>query len=105
MAAIPTESNAMSNYPKDLLFDLDEVLTLPEESGRQIAAPRSLLMNMPTVATSDVCSVCIESFGSTGEDGIGKQVPCGHVFHETCITSWFSHHDSCPLCRCQFSDE
>ncbi|KAG7988868.1 hypothetical protein I3843_03G209600, partial [Carya illinoinensis] len=102
MAAVSSESYTMTNYPIDLLFDLDEVLTLPEDSGRQSTAePTSLvIMNMPTVTTTEVCSVCIESFRS-GEGG--KQVPCGHVYHETCIASWLSRHNSCPLCRCEIS--
>ncbi|KAE7998669.1 hypothetical protein FH972_003188 [Carpinus fangiana] len=105
MAAISSESNTnSSNYPIDMLFDLDQALTLPEDiSGRPIAAPKSVVMNMPTVAATDhVCSVCVESFRS-GEGG--KQVPCGHVYHAACIASWLSHNNSCPLCRSKISGD
>jgi hypothetical protein len=106
MAAISSESNRNSNYPIDMLFDLDQALTLPEDPhpGRPIAAPKSLVNNMPTVTTTDhhVCSVCVERFRSA--EG-GKQVPCGHVYHATCIASWLSHNNSCPLCRCKISSD
>ncbi|KAB1214816.1 E3 ubiquitin-protein ligase RING1-like [Morella rubra] len=101
MAPVSSESNfTTSSYTIDLLFDLDEALTLPEDSARQIAAQKSLVMNLPTVITTDVCSVCIESFRS-GEGG--KQVPCGHVYHANCIASWLSSHSSCPVCRREIS--
>ncbi|GMY36103.1 E3 ubiquitin-protein ligase RNF181-like [Fagus crenata] len=100
---------AMSNYPIDFLFDLDQALTLVDDSGQhiKIEAQKTLVIDhMPTVTPTDndhdVCSVCIQSFRS-GEGG--KQVPCGHVYHATCIASWLSRHNSCPLCRCKISSE
>jgi hypothetical protein len=26
-------------------------------------------------------------------------IPCGHAFHESCISTWINYHDSCPVCR------
>ncbi|GMI38579.1 hypothetical protein TrCOL_g1725 [Triparma columacea] len=42
------------------------------------------------------CCVCLE------ENAIGstvKRLPCGHLFHPTCIDSWITHHCTCPVCR------
>ncbi|XP_057779454.1 RING-H2 finger protein ATL52-like [Salvia miltiorrhiza] len=43
------------------------------------------------------CAVCLGEF----EQGEWvKHLPiCSHVFHVSCIDTWFQTHDSCPLCR------
>jgi len=44
-------------------------------------------------AYDDKCPICL-----TGLD-TGKKLPCGHIFHRTCLTSWLERHSSCPTCR------
>ncbi|KAG9449107.1 hypothetical protein H6P81_009072 [Aristolochia fimbriata] len=89
--------------PLDLCFDLDVVLTNGDDSGTTPAAEK-FVYNLPTVATAggggSSCTVCMEDFEP--ERG-GKRLPCSHVFHESCISSWLSLGDSCPLCRYQLS--
>ncbi|XP_073137007.1 RING-H2 finger protein ATL52-like [Henckelia pumila] len=43
------------------------------------------------------CAVCLGEFE---EDEWVKHLPvCSHVFHVSCIDTWFQTHSSCPLCR------
>jgi Ring finger domain len=42
------------------------------------------------------CSICL---GEYEENETLVQLPCGHDFHEECITSWTSNHTKCPLCN------
>ncbi|XP_019052456.1 PREDICTED: E3 ubiquitin-protein ligase RING1-like [Nelumbo nucifera] len=90
-----------STYPIDLCFDLDLVLTVPEDSG-EVATSESLVSDMPTVYTADVCTVCMEELDAA-PGKCGKQMPCGHVYHPTCISTWLSLYDSCPVCRSSVS--
>ncbi|KAJ4708526.1 RING/U-box superfamily protein [Melia azedarach] len=106
-------NDAILHCPIDLSFDLDEALTtitntsepdVPMDSGSQNIQQFSetntelFLSNLPTVASTDglICSVCMEDFQPAFP---GKQVPCGHLFHPTCIATWISLCNSCPLCR------
>lgn len=45
------------------------------------------------------CAICLGEF----EEGEWlKHLPnCAHVFHVSCIDSWFQSHSNCPLCRSQ----
>uniref|UniRef100_A0A2C9UAM4 RING-type E3 ubiquitin transferase n=1 Tax=Manihot esculenta TaxID=3983 RepID=A0A2C9UAM4_MANES len=80
-------------------FGVEDVLNLPP---KQIPASNSRVDEMQVVVTvtDDVCAVCMEGFKSTTG---GKQVPCGHIYHSACISSWLSHSNSCPLCRCNIT--
>ncbi|KAJ4842830.1 hypothetical protein Tsubulata_033649 [Turnera subulata] len=101
-----SSSDSNSTYLRCLIdssFDLDEALTLPESSpDQQITTANSLVAEMPTVLPDEdsICSICMEGFSP---DIGGKRVSCGHVYHATCISSWLSRYDSCPLCRCDIS--
>ncbi|XP_043810679.1 E3 ubiquitin-protein ligase RING1-like [Manihot esculenta] len=96
-----TESNVLSSCIIDASFDMDEALTLHPNFGHQIAVSDSLVANLPIVSgDGGICSVCMEGF----QLGIGgKRVPCGHVHHAACLSSWFSNNNSCPLCRFNIS--
>ncbi|XP_021903826.1 E3 ubiquitin-protein ligase MBR2-like [Carica papaya] len=42
------------------------------------------------------CAICLEDFLSAKEL---IDMPCCHMFHESCIFSWLKTKNSCPLCR------
>ena len=42
------------------------------------------------------CSICLMEV-SEGQDTI--LLPCGHMFHDNCVTKWLKIHNTCPLCR------
>lgn len=42
------------------------------------------------------CSICLQRL-SGGEELI--DLPCRHLFHESCIIRWLANHNTCPLCR------
>ncbi|XP_022154667.1 E3 ubiquitin-protein ligase RHA1B-like [Momordica charantia] len=94
-----TTRNLAAAYPMELLFDLDMVLSGDDDFGcchvTAANSSDSIVADLPTVV-ADVCAVCFEDFRS---DEGGKQIPCGHVYHEPCISSWLAVADCCPLCR------
>ena len=42
------------------------------------------------------CSVCMAEIKLKE---VTVLIPCGHMYHETCIMKWLDMHNSCPVCR------
>lgn len=43
---------------------------------------------------NDDCAICWDGMASAR-----KLMPCGHLFHTTCLRSWLEQDTSCPTCR------
>jgi len=44
----------------------------------------------------ELCAVCLCNYE---DDDVLIQLPCEHLFHESCISRWLSQDSSCPQCR------
>lgn len=42
------------------------------------------------------CSICTDEYDVNVMVNI---LPCGHIFHGTCIVAWLIRRNTCPLCR------
>lgn len=42
---------------------------------------------------SDNCAICWEKMETA------RKLPCGHLFHNSCLQSWLEQDTSCPTCR------
>lgn len=69
-----SEDNTPSDFP---LVPLEDLL----EDGEEID-----------------CPICLKEYGTSPLDD-PVELPCGHIFGETCIEEWRDQHLSCPLCR------
>lgn len=49
-------------------------------------------------ANDDDCAVCWEKLETA------RKLPCGHLFHNSCLRSWLEQDTSCPTCRKSLSD-
>jgi hypothetical protein len=50
--------------------------------------------------TEDVCTICLGEY-EDGEQLV--KLPCSHIYHEDCVSSWTSNHTRCPLCNYDLS--
>ncbi|KPP74766.1 E3 ubiquitin-protein ligase AMFR-like, partial [Scleropages formosus] len=57
------------------------------ESRFEVATPEELAAN------SDDCAICWDSMQAA------RKLPCGHLFHNSCLRSWLEQDTSCPTCR------
>ncbi|KAI2800640.1 E3 ubiquitin-protein ligase synoviolin [Blomia tropicalis] len=68
-------------------------------SRRAIRNMNSLYPNATAqdIENSDnVCIICRENMVGNGSC---KKLPCNHIFHVTCLRSWFQRQQTCPTCR------
>ena len=77
----------------ELLLQLDDSVTKKALPDKRVA---SLEANTVTEEhVDDTCGVCMENY-VVGETG--KILPCGHMFHESCIKTWLTYNSTkCPL--------
>lgn len=112
--AVPRSSGDNSNHRR---LSIDESIPIPQgdienlETVEEIGdAPESKIEEKtdvvpisPLSARSDVsqdncstCSICLSDFQP---HDFMLRLPCSHFYHKTCVTMWFSQHNSCPLCK------
>ena len=48
------------------------------------------------------CVICFEEINNPCEL---IKTPCGHTFHNSCLTPWFMAKDTCPMCRKNYGKE
>ncbi|CAG5122463.1 unnamed protein product [Candidula unifasciata] len=47
---------------------------------------------------ADDCAICWEKMNAA------RKLPCGHLFHNSCLRSWLEQDTSCPTCRTALSE-
>ncbi|CAH0395876.1 unnamed protein product [Bemisia tabaci] len=80
---------AMRNFKKALI---DVIL-----SRRAIRNMNTLYPDVNPEELTDadnVCIICREEMQTAS-----KRLPCNHIFHTSCLRSWFQRHQTCPTCR------
>jgi len=66
------------------------------ESTRILAA----LTRVDGPGTCRECAICLDT--DNGGEALWVKLPCGHMYHESCLGNWFrqsNHGCTCPLCR------
>jgi E3 ubiquitin-protein ligase RNF115/126 len=62
------------------------------------ASSQHVILNTITTATivdnQTECCICLDKTHQPW-----TVLPCGHMFHRPCISTWINYHDSCPICR------
>ncbi|XP_012275801.1 E3 ubiquitin-protein ligase synoviolin A [Orussus abietinus] len=75
-----------------------------KKAFHDIVMSRRAIRNMNTLypdatpeelaAVDNVCIICREEMMSAS-----KKLPCNHIFHTSCLRSWFQRQQTCPTCR------
>jgi hypothetical protein len=76
-------------------------VVLGSGGGGEAPAPAASIEALPTVEVSEpgaVCAICKEDLPIAAA---ARRLPCGHLYHSSCIVPWLEVHNSCPICRCR----
>lgn len=46
-----------------------------------------------------ICIICREEMNGNDASQQIKKLPCDHIFHKSCLRSWFQRQQTCPTCR------
>nr|GEX84749.1 RING-H2 finger protein ATL80 [Tanacetum cinerariifolium] len=76
---------------------------MQQQHGQSAALSRHILDTLPRLtwsaghqSSSVECAICLSEYQESDELRV---LPCQHVYHLTCVDTWFDSHSSCPTCR------
>ena len=87
-------NNLIRNHPEFKSKDTDPFTIIKFLPVSEVKEIRRNGDNNPN--NNNKCIICLSEFE------IGDQVsalPCAHVFHTECISSWIKKHCQCPVCK------
>lgn len=89
----PPGTGRQYTYPLNITTWLEPISVRP--SAEVLGANTTIYtLENPIDGPCVICQDSIEQ-GAT----VRKITSCGHVFHRTCIDTWFQSHVQCPTCR------
>ncbi|KAM0799830.1 hypothetical protein BDR22DRAFT_822201 [Usnea florida] len=108
----PSQPSVAAHALRSNMEQLGTRYTIPLASIPESIARESLKENakmsidpFPFLTASDhseavtTCPICQEAFENAERPEIPLRLPCQHVFGISCLASWMSIKNTCPLCR------
>ena len=91
-------------YEDQFNLKLNELIKTRFYTGKKCLISRDSINKINENEIDDTCAVCINKY-INGD--VISTLPCSkrHSFHTYCLEEWFRTNVSCPMCRCDFSNE
>lgn len=105
------QTNFQSNFDTRNFFNMFEMMSMHDpNNAEKPPASKEAIKKLPVFKVESKhckkgekgnleppnCAICCSSI-SLGQKA--QLLPCGHMFHPTCIKPWFQEHNTCPICR------
>ena len=91
-------------YEDQFNLKLNELIKTRFYTGKKCLISRDSINKINENEIDETCAVCINKY-INGD--VISTLPCSkrHSFHTYCLEEWFRTNVSCPMCRCDFSNE
>jgi hypothetical protein len=87
-------SEIFNNISVDVSLDIDISIIYNDEPTKPKTLSKETLNSFPKGYSDKPCSICME----TNNESV--KLPCGHCFHEGCISKWLLERSVyCPMCK------
>ena len=73
-------------------------IRMPRKKIWQTRIPSVLFVEKKWLQVYMIHMFCFEAWVTCLISG-AKKLPCNHIFHATCLRSWFQRQQTCPTCR------
>ena len=60
------------------------------------------LLTQKEIPTNKECYICLKNFKKNGKV---RQLPCGHLFCNSCLQPWLKTNSTCPTCKFELKHE
>ena len=77
------------------------IIVEEENNQEQQNESLSILLEEARMTEEPSCCICLCEYEP--KDTV-MQLPCNHIFHESCIDSWTKRNVRCPLCNCNLME-
>ena len=91
-------------YEDEFNIKLNELIKTRFYTGKKCLISRDSINKLSENEIDESCAICINRYI---KGDVISTLPCSkrHSFHTYCLEEWFRTSVSCPLCRCDFSNE
>ena len=99
-----TEHTSYHSSQINTIFEITEDIhafsNLPIENLINLKIPlRKLLVKTKPKEGDNLCPICLDDVDEM------DQTFCGHIFCSSCIKTWLTKNNCCPLCRCNITKD
>ncbi|NXY06473.1 PJA2 ligase, partial [Pteruthius melanotis] len=77
-------------------FTLGVEETYPPATKETIDGLTQITVTGDYIGQEQCCTICCSEYV---ESEIITELPCGHLFHKSCVTRWLQKSGTCPVCR------
>ncbi|XP_076894069.1 uncharacterized protein LOC143546252 [Bidens hawaiensis] len=102
LSEILSDESIRNSERRRLFGILEDYVDVETHGSTRLAAPAAaaawFVKSLEQVVVDEPGSVCVICKDNLCI-GVVNRLPCGHVYHGSCIVPWLSARNTCPLCR------
>lgn len=79
-----------------MIFEEPDVQFTTGLSDEELRKIPTMCITKAEVESQDRCTICCTNYS---EGDVVNKLPCNHLYHRECVTTWLKSNGTCPNCR------